>query len=314
MAPEWQGAESQARALREQFRILCSWREKVKPEIHPESAQACEVEYQRKWNEGQALANAFAASLRSALARQDAIITAVGAGRLAAKKGNRRNRELERQIGAWRAAIRICNETLAASSSEAVGGYVDAELDAYPGLLQALEHPPARGLLRWFTPFRFWDALAIAGAILAIFFLWHLRTIYAPKAEAAWDFSSRPDALSIQCTNRSPQEIQFYVPWPEKGRTLGGPAFGVALEVDEGRGFHVITGGPELWASGNTPVRGAEPFRIPSTLTASASVDLTKLRAAVPGVRQVRAVGVDGSGWWTVHIKGPAQSIASAAK
>jgi len=343
-------AESKAAVLRERFRILWSWREKAAqcavgegsrprlpktcndnqeytydlldgsrgrlpsptPLLSQASAQPCESEFQRARNEGQAIANAFAASLRAALARQNAIITAVGDGRLPAKKANRRNRELEPQIAAWRAAIRICNETLSASSAEAVGGYIDAKLEAYPGLLLALEHLPAQGVRRWFTPFRFWDALAIVGAILALFLLWHLRTIYAPKPEATWNFSSRPGVISVQCTNRSPQEIRFYVPWPGKGRALEGPAFGAALEVDEGRGFHIFTGGPELWANGNTPVRSAEAFRIPPTLSAQASVNLTQLRTAVPGVRQVRAVGVDGSGWWTTYVKGPTQGIASA--
>ncbi len=309
MEIDWRGAGFKAAALRERFRLLCSWREKAAPEALPQHDQACEVEYQRAWNEGQALANTFATALRAALARQDALISAVGAGRLPAKKGNQRNRALEQQIAAWRAAIQVCNETLSASSAEVLGGFIDAELDAYPGLLHALKHPPARGLLRWFTPFRLWDALAIVGAILGIFLLWQLRAIYAPKVEVAWSFPSQPGVISSQCTNRSQQEIQFHVPWPEKGRPAESPSIGVTLEVDEGRGFHRYAGGPELWTFGDTPTKGAGPFRIAPTLSGTASVNLARLRTALPGVRQVRAIGVDGSGWWPSYTKGPIQSI-----
>ena len=107
------------------------------------------------------------------------------------------------------------------------------------------------------------------------------------------------------------QDIFLYAPWPEnKPRPESTPAFGAAIEVDEGGGFSPFPLENTAWTYQGGPAASKEAIRILPRLSASISLSLAKLKAAAPKAVSYRLTALGEGAPATVLELGPAQSLS----
>lgn len=255
MNPRW---------LQRQARLLLSWREQALRAAAGQDpagqgvtaadaltqARTAQERLEALRAEAQHHIDTVSARLQRLTDQQNTLIESVQSGRLSPAKANRQNQRLAKRMMVLRAEIAACRQTIAADTSEAAGGLVEAPLRRYC----ALSLQPS--YFRWSTMDTV-DRRTLIGTLIVILVVVLGIGAYL-RQEAAVTFEAfiadRATAtILVRCTNATRAPIRLAMgPAPSDVR-----AYAISLLVQAEDGSYQPLGQPERVAE-DDPVRAEE--------------------------------------------------------